>query len=87
MVKQVTSYQSNTGKNFESEHDALRDDLRGELIISTAVNEASAAAFVEWACTPRERLLELAETLKRLYDTHPEAPTASDRLIRCGGCC
>lgn len=75
MVKQVTSYRSNNGKDFNTEHDALREELRHTLVASEKINEASASAFVDWACTPRERLLELAEMFKRLHDTHPDIPS------------
>lgn len=80
MAQKVTMFKSDSGKSFDSEHDALRDDLHHMLIKSGHINDASATAFVEWACKPRDNLSGLGSVLKSLYDTHPEAPTTADPL-------
>lgn len=74
MAQKVTMFKSDSGKSFDSEHDALRDDLHHMLVKSGHINDASATAFVEWACKPRDNLSGLGSVLKSLYDTHPEAP-------------
>jgi hypothetical protein len=83
MTVKVEMFRSTSGNLFDTEHCALRDDLRGLLIDSGDVNEASAVKLVDYITGDLSRLNAFREQLERIAKTHPALPVdATKELLR-----
>lgn len=74
MTQPIQMYRSTDGTVHETEHASLRADLRHILSTVDGMNNAIALKIVDTLCESRERVFEVAQVLRWLYDTHPTVP-------------
>ena len=75
MATKIEMWRSGAGNDFETEHDAVKDDLRALLLNTTAINEASAKAAVDFIAASPETIDQIGDVLRRLSATHASQPT------------